>query len=156
MKIEDYIGNIKLLDIQKTAFLCSCKVPASIVLKSYDWAIQQREQGNCVISGFQSQIEKDVLHYLIKGTQPIIIALARGLKKNLEPEIKYALDQDRLLIITPFYKDVKRVNVKTAELRNLLMVELADKIVIGFASESGNLQKTLRHTRKPILNISLL
>jgi hypothetical protein len=43
-------------------------------------AIAQRESGNCVISGFHSQIEKDVLHYLLKGNQPIIVFLARGLK----------------------------------------------------------------------------
>ncbi len=73
-----------MLKLPKTTFLCSRKVPASIVLKCYDWAIEQREAGNCIISGFHSQIERDVLHYLLKGTQPIILALARGLKKHLE------------------------------------------------------------------------
>lgn len=73
-------GNCELIRLPKTAFLCSRKVPAGIVLKCYDWAIAQRDAGNCVISGFHSKIEKDVLHYLLKGTQPIIVALARGLK----------------------------------------------------------------------------
>jgi hypothetical protein len=41
-----------------------------VVLKCYDWAIEEREAGNFVISGFHSQIEKDVLHYLLKGKQP--------------------------------------------------------------------------------------
>jgi hypothetical protein len=40
-------------------------VPASVILKCYDWAIAQREAGNCIISGFHSQLEKDVLHYLL-------------------------------------------------------------------------------------------
>ena len=73
LNIKEHIGNKALLELNKTAFLCSRKVPASIVLKCYDWAIQQREEGNCVISGFHSQLEKDVLHYLLKGNQPIII-----------------------------------------------------------------------------------
>jgi len=54
-------------------------------------------------------MEKDVLHYLLKGNQPIILALARGLKTRLEPELKPALKQGRLLIITPFDKFVKWV-----------------------------------------------
>ena len=64
-----YIGNQQILSIQKTAFLCSRKIPASVVLKCYDWAIEQRVAGKCVISGFHSQIEKDVFHYLLKGKQ---------------------------------------------------------------------------------------
>lgn len=86
--IKETIGNIDLLKLSKTAFLCSRKIPASVVLKCYDWAVEQRESGGCVISGFHSQIEKDVLHYLLKGKQPIILALARGLKEKVEPEFE--------------------------------------------------------------------
>ena len=64
--IKDLIGNIKFLKEYKIAFLCSRKIPASTVLKCYDWAIEQRENGSCIISGFHSQLEKDVLHYLLK------------------------------------------------------------------------------------------
>jgi hypothetical protein len=70
MEIKEQIGNNELIRLHKTAFLCSRKVPASIVLKCYDWAITQREAGNCIISGFHSQLEKDVLYYLLKGKQP--------------------------------------------------------------------------------------
>lgn len=108
-------GNINFLKLQKTAFLCSRKIPASVVLKCYDWVIKQRESGVCVISGFHSQIEKDALHYLLKGKQPIILALARGLKKKIEPEFEKPLEQGRLLIISPFDKRTKRVTEQTAE-----------------------------------------
>lgn len=67
MNIKEQIGNHDLLQLHKTTFLCSRRIPASVVLKCYDWAIEQREKGNCVISGFHSQLEKDVLHYLLKG-----------------------------------------------------------------------------------------
>lgn len=43
--IRSHVGNIELIKLSKTAFLCSRKVPASIVLKCYDWAIEQRENG---------------------------------------------------------------------------------------------------------------
>ncbi|RZM11942.1 MAG: DNA-binding protein [Pedobacter sp.] len=133
--IKECIGNKALLELPKTAFLCSRKIPASVVLKCYDWAIAQREAGNCVVSGFHSQLEKDVLHYLLKGRQPIIIALARGLKQQIEPELQDAFEKGRLLIITPFDKKVVRVSEETAAMRNQAMIELADEVVVGFASE---------------------
>lgn len=142
--INKYIGNVKLIHHSKTAFLCSRKIPASVVLKCYDWAIAQREAGNCVISGFHSQLEKDVLHYLLKGKQPIIVAMARGLKQKLEPELQQPMDEGRLLIITPFDESIKRVTEKTAAIRNQMMIELADEVVVGFASEGGNLRKMLK------------
>ena len=137
------IGNIELLKLPKTAFLCSRQVPASVVLKCYDWAIEQREKNVCVISGFHSQIEKDVLHYLLKGQQPIILALARGLKEKIESEFLSPLTQGRLLIITPFEKCVKRASTQTAEIRNRFMLELADSITVGFIRKGGKLENLL-------------
>lgn len=143
-------GNTDLLKLQKTAFLCSRKIPASVVLKCYDWAIEQRAKGNCVISGFHSQIEKDVLHYLLKGTQPIIIALARGLKEKLEPELQQPFEQGRLLIITPYEAATKRVTEQTAATRNQMMIELAESITVGFASEGGLLSQLIVQTTKTV------
>ncbi len=153
MKIEQLLGNEKFLELKKTAFLCSRKIPASAVLKCYDWAIAQREAGNCVISGFHSQIEKDVFHYLLKGNQPIIIALARGLKEKIESEIIKLLKEERILIISPFSNTVKRVTEQTAEIRNKMMIELADNITVGYASKGGKLETLLNTTEKEIIRL---
>lgn len=134
-------GNTELLKLPKTAFLCSRNIPASAVLKCYDWAIEQRDKGNCVISGFHSKIEKDVFHYLLAGTQPVIMVLARGIKVKIEPELKIAIDAGKLLIVTPFGNSVKRITAETAEKRNRFMIELADEVVIGFASKGGMLER---------------
>ncbi len=146
--IRSSLGNMEFLELPKTAFLCSRKVPANTVLKCYDWAIAQREAGRCVISGFHSQIEKDVLHYLLKGTQPIILALARGLKVRIEPELKQPLEQGRLLIISPFESSVKRVTAETAQIRNRMMIEMADEIVIGYASSNGQLEAIINSNKE--------
>ncbi len=143
--IKVSLGNKDILNLPKTAFLCSRQIPASVVLKCYDWAIAERESGNCIISGFHSPLEKDVLHYLLKGTQPIIIALARGLKIRVEAELKKPLDQGRLLIITPFDASVKRVTTATAAIRNRMMIEIADKVVVGYASPGGQLDMLLKN-----------
>jgi predicted Rossmann fold nucleotide-binding protein DprA/Smf involved in DNA uptake len=144
--ILETLGNTEILKQHKVAFMCSRKVPAGAVLKCYDWAIEQREKGVCVISAFHSQIEKDVLHYLLKGTQPIILALARGFKQKVETEFQQPIQQGRLLIVTPFAKEIKRVTEQTAQVRNKMMIDIADSITVGYASEGGKLIKLLRNT----------
>jgi hypothetical protein len=146
-------GNQELLKLNKTAFLCSRKTPASVVLKCYDWAIEQRDQGNCIISGFHSQLEKDVLHYLLKGKQPIIVALARGLKEKVETVFQVPMEQGRLLIVTPFEKKIKRVTEETAATRNKMMLEIADSITVGYANPGGQLELLLRTIEKRIISI---
>ncbi len=154
MEVKDQIGNQGLLELPKKAFLCSRKVSASAVLKSYDWAIKQREEEICVISGFHSQIEKDVLHYLLKGIQPIIVVLARGLKKKIEPEFEERLAKGNLLIITPFDSTVKRVTERTATIRNQLMLHLANTITVGHVSKGGKLDQLLENASKPVYKIT--
>ncbi len=142
-EIKTY-GNEELLNLYKIAFFCSRRCPAHIVLKSYDWAIEQRDKGNCIISGFHSKIEKDVLHFLLKGNQPIILALARGLKERYSPEIKSAIDNDKLLIISSFDKSVIRPTSYIAKQRNELMAEIADEIFIAYAIHNGNIEKLVK------------
>ena len=151
------IGNKEILNLHKTAFLCSRKVPADIILKSYDWAIEQRDKGICIISGFHSKIEKDVFHYLIKGNQPVIIVLERYFKKRYTPfdrEIKDALKANRLLIISQFSEKIKRASVKTAKKRNELMYNIADEIFIAHASKGGKIEALLK--RPDIRNKKIL
>ncbi len=152
--IQDFKGNHALFQLHKTAFLCSQKIAASAVLKCYDWAIEQREAGNCIISGFHSQLEKDVLHYLLKGKQPIIIAFASGLKVKLEPALRQPMEQGRLLVVTPFGKEIKRVTKQTATIRNKMMVEISECITVGYVSKGGHLDKLLSFINKPVIKIS--
>ena len=150
----DMHGNSHLMGVPKTAFLCSRDISASAVLKCYDWAIEQRERGRCVVSGFQSKIEKDVLHYLIQGSQPLVIVLARGMRKRLEQELQGALNKNRLLILSPFDDSIRRVTAETAEKRNRMMMKIADEIVFGHISDGGmlsRLRQEFKHKKIRIL-----
>lgn len=142
--VSTALGNWDILDVPPTAFLCSRKVPPEAVLRCYDWAIAQREAGNCVISGFHSPLEKDVLRYLLKGSQPVIMALARGLKQSWEPPLQKALDEGRLLIISPFTETTRRASSNTAAVRNNLMIQLAGRVVIGYADPEGMLLRQIQ------------
>lgn len=150
----EFQGNRALLDERKTVFLCSRRCPASVVLKAYDWARIMRNEGRCVVSGNHSQIEKDVLHYLLKGSQPIMLALARGLKKRVEPELSRALAKNRLLIITPFDSSVTRVTQETANKRNDFMAQLADEIFVAYAQPNGNVYQLIMKRLKKDKKVS--
>jgi len=78
----EYFGNTEILKHNKTGFLSSRKCPAEVVLKSCEWAKKQRAEGNCVVCGNHSQIEKDVFETLLKGKQPLVLVLPRGLKRR--------------------------------------------------------------------------
>jgi len=139
-----YLGNEAPWSLPKTTFLCSRKVPAVQVLKCYDWAIAMRDAGNCVMLGAHSQLEKDVLHYLLKGTQPVVLVLARGMKQQLEPELLEEVSKERLLIVSPFSEKVKRVTTETAAARNEFMVQQAQAVVVGYSSSGGSIDILLR------------
>ena len=57
------LGNISLLDREKTAFLCSRMLQSAGILPSLDWATSLNPQSDCVIGGFQSDLERDVLRF---------------------------------------------------------------------------------------------
>lgn len=140
-----YHGNKDILNNYKIGFLCSRKIPADIILKTYDWAIEQRDKGVCVVSGFHSKIEKDVFEILVKGKQPIILVLARGMMKRFDNDIQELLNSNRLLIISPFGNNLIRPTIKTAMKRNEFIAEISDKLFIPFAFENGSLVKIKNH-----------
>lgn len=121
-------GNKQLLQLPKTAFLASNTVSSEKVLQCYDWAAKMRDQSRCVVSGFSSKLEKDVLHFLLKGNQPIIMVLARRMYKALPIELKEALEQNRLLIIST--SNATRQSRATALVRNAYVCEMATEIVL--------------------------
>lgn len=90
-EILSHIGNLDLLKRPKTAFLCSSKTTSRDILKSFDWATSVPKD-SCIISGFQTKLEKDVLQLLLKRHIPVIIVLARRMYKSLPVEIQSAID----------------------------------------------------------------
>lgn len=139
----EYFGNQDILKHYKLGFLSSRKCPAEIVLKSYDWAKNQRAEGNCVVCGNHSQIEQDVFRILLKGEQPLVLVLPRGLKKRWDKVWLDNVKKDRLLIISPFTKDISRVTRETAVRKNETILSLSDQIIVGYKSPSGQLDELL-------------
>ena len=131
-----YLGNQELLKLQKTVFLASSNISSETVLRVYDWATDMRSRRECVVSGFNSKLEQDVLHFLLKGSQPIILVLARQMYKVIPKELQKALTQNRLLIVS--VSNAARQSKNTAMMRNKWLCEMADKILfIGVTEQSS-------------------
>ena len=133
----EYLGNQELLKLQKTAFLASSNIATETVLQVYDWATDMRNRGECVVSGFNSKLEQDVLHFLLKGSQPVIIVLARRMYKVISKELHEALIQKRLLIVS--VSNVVRQSKNTAMMRNRWICEMANRILFIGVTERSSL-----------------
>lgn len=129
-----YLGNKELLNMQKTAFLASSTIPLDMVLKCYDWATAKHE--GCVVSGFSSKMEQDVLHFLLKAKCPVILVLARCMYKVVPAELKEAIAEGRLLIVS--VSNAVRQSKVTALVRNKYICQVADNIIfVGVTSKSS-------------------
>ena len=152
----EYLGNKEILKNYKVGFLCSRKVLADIILKTYDWAIEQRDNGICVVSGFHSKIERDVFDILLKGTQSIIIVLARSMKRRWEEKILKALKDNRLLIVSPFNSNNKRITKESSLIRNKYILESSNKVFIPYASHTGMLSQITKPFQDKIISLNSL
>ncbi|MDD9822470.1 MAG: DNA-binding protein [Gammaproteobacteria bacterium] len=137
------LGNTAVIDCAKTAFLCSRNYPAGAVLRIYDWARAARGRGECVISGFHSALERDVLEILLGGEQPLILAAARALPKRHAPAVRRAMRDGRLLMVSPFPASAARITAATARRRNAFMLAVAARVVVGYAQPGGGLARAL-------------
>ena len=149
------IGEPTLLEQSLFALFCSVKCPASIILKTYDIAQRLKSQATPVISGFHSPVEKEVLITLLRGTVPIIVCPARSiLKMRIPAEWTAAIDDGRLLILSPFAEEQNRPTRQTAELRNEMIAHLASQVFIAYAEPEGKTEtfaRTLLASERKVL-----
>ena len=136
-----YLGNQELLKCKKTAFLASSTIPPEMVLRCYDLAAGKHD--GCVVSGFNSRLEKDVLHFLLKTNCPIILVLTRRMYRDIPEELKSPFKQGRLLIIAT--STAVRQSKVTAQTRNRYICELSDHIFFVGVTPNSSLYP-LRNT----------
>lgn len=145
------IGNNDLLNLPKTAYFCSDKYSSAAVLLSYDWAADMVKSKRCVISGFQSKMEQDVLDILLRGNGPIILVLARCIFKKCPSRYLEAVKQGRMLIISPFDDDNPVITRERAFKRNQYAMDLADDVVVAHITPGGMLERILADCTKQVI-----
>lgn len=129
-----HFGNVEILKQPLTAFFCSVRCPGNLILKAYDLAQKWRAEGQPVIGGFHSPVEKEVLKIMLRSQTPVCIVLARSLPKRIPTEFRRPLDGGRLLLLSPFDAKTKRATVETAEKRNRVVASLAERVFVAYAA----------------------
>ncbi len=133
------LGNLDLLELPRTALFCSVRCPGHAILTTYDQAAKWRDTGRCVISGFHSPVEKECLRILLRGSQPIIICPARTLPQRVPPEWRQPLAAGRLLILSAFRPNEKRITTELALRRNEFVAALADELWFAHITPGGQM-----------------
>ena len=161
------LGNAALMERPKVAFLSSRKVAPAAVMRCYDWATGMRGGGGtpggsagrlappCVVGGFQSALERDVLKLLLpEGGPPIVMVLARGMWRSVPVEYREAINAGRMLVVSPFSQGVVRVSKETAEKRNGWILDNCDEAVFASLDPNGSLARLV--TARPHLRYQVL
>ena len=152
-----HIGNLSLLDEKLTALFCSNRCPGDLILKTYDLARAMRDAGVPVIGGFQTPMEKECLRLLLRGIQPVVVCPARGIEGMRIPrDWRPALEEGRLLILSPFPATVRRPTAKLSAQRNDLVASLASRVFIAHAAAGSKTEafaRRLADTGKPLLTL---
>ncbi len=131
-------GPLSFLRLEKTALYCSRKCPGDAILEAMDQALRWRESGRCIISGFHSPIEKECLHILLKGLQPVIVCPARSIASMRIPKtLSQAITSGRLLLLSFFGPMHKRITARNSEKRNLIVAALADHAYFAHIAPRG-------------------
>lgn len=149
-----YMGNMDLLRCDKTAFLSSSQVADGTKEKIDHWLDIMELNDVCIISGFQSEMEKRVLDRLLSSKAKIIMVLAKKVFTNCPSRYKKAIEQGRMLIISP-YKEVANFTTKeAAKKRNQYVVNHASRIVVGYISKGGMLDNILKECSSQVKALS--
>jgi len=150
-------GNLRLLEEPLTAFFCSQRCPGDLILKTYDLARAMRDAGVPVIGGFQTRMEKECLRLLLRGAQPVVVCPARGIENMRVPrDWRPALDDGRLLVLSPFPATVRRPTADLAAQRNDLVAALASRVFIAHAARGSKTEafaRRLAAAGKPMLTL---
>jgi predicted Rossmann fold nucleotide-binding protein DprA/Smf involved in DNA uptake len=145
---------MKLSCTYKIAFFASRTISSESVLKCYDWATEQKKLGRCVVSGFHSKLEKDVLHFLLKTQTPTILVLGRAPYKKLPQEFEGAIAGGLLHIIS--VSNSPRQTKETARLRNEYIISIADEIVFASLNEQSSLYPLYSQVKMLNKSVTLL
>jgi REP element-mobilizing transposase RayT len=137
-------GNRALLDLPLIAYLASRGESGKGDKGEKFFALTRdalpgETRPRCVISGFLSPMEREVLDVCLAEELPVVQVLARGLPQWLPVPVRRAMDAGRFLAITPFEVSVERFSAERAAWCNQYVMHRAQRIVIGQLAPDGML-----------------
>ena len=92
-----------------------------------------------LVGGFRSPMELECVRILLRGRQPIVICPARHIDGMLiRKEWIQAFQDRRLLIVSPFGENAKRITRDLADSRNRLVAALSGAIIVPHAAPESH------------------
>ena len=138
-------GNPAILSRPSLAIFCSNRCPGDLIVKAYDLVQKLRDFGVVVISGFHSPVVKECLPILLRSPHPVIYCPARGIDTyRLPQELRAPLAAGRLLLLSPFTKDITRITSETAQRRDRFVAAVATRIFVCHAAPGSNTEQFCR------------
>lgn len=139
------VGDTSVLKQAAVAFVCSVQCPGSVVIHTFDAIRNLRDAGVTVIGGFHSPMEQECLDFLLRGKQPVIMCLPKGLSRpKLTPAQRAAVEDERMVLVSIFPETVTRANKRQSQDRNEFIAALARSVLIPHASPGGNAESIAR------------
>jgi len=143
------MGEIEILENPTLALFCSGKCPGSLILETHEFVSHLGQAGPVIVSGFHSPMERHCLEVLLCRRVAFIICPARNLKGMRIPRPwRTAIDENRLLIISPFDLPIRRATKNLAKERNRFVAALADRVLISYARPGGMSERFARDLAK--------
>jgi predicted Rossmann fold nucleotide-binding protein DprA/Smf involved in DNA uptake len=128
------IGDPGLLRTELLAVFTSLDTPPDLVLPSLDLVKHLRDTGTPVVGGFQAPLEREWLRVLLRGRQPVVVCLARGLSRlRLNAGWRNALAEGRLAVVSAEALGLRRGSAREALRRNRLVAALAERLLVVHA-----------------------
>lgn len=136
------IGNVEILHTRLLGFFCTTRCPGNVILRTYDLAQALHAASIPVIGGFHTPMEKECLDLLLRGTQPVVICPARSIERmRLPVEWRRPVQENRLLILSPFGGQHRRVTTAVAEQRNRFVATLAEDLFVAHAPAGSRTER---------------
>jgi putative transposase len=127
------LGNKALLDLPKAGFLASrgqTNLHGSLPIKA----------GEAIISGFLSPMERAVFRAGLAHKRPMIWVLPAGLDAiNSHMACRVAIEEGRLLVLSPFDTTLDAPNARRAAWCNQYVLAHCDRAVVGHLNPDGML-----------------
>ena len=99
-------------------------------------------------------MERECLTILLRGAQPVIVCPARSINSmRINKEYKKPLKDGRLLFLSPFDENQRRISAKRSHYRNLFVAAMSSVIFVTHAEPSSKTEELCRQIiswQKPI------
>ena len=141
-----FLGNRALLDMSKVGFLASRGKTALL-------GKVPLRQGEAILSGFLSPMERALFHAGLQHEKPMIWVRPWGLAEDFAPDVSAAIASGRLLLISPFDDRIEAPSVRRAAWCNQYVLAHCSRLVVGHLNPDGMLACTLSEAA-PELEIS--